>query len=182
MIRIGSSSAETLERARAGLIELLLDELGEPAVRVRVRHELRYRGQSFELPVDEERDPAGPAPALGPQELRRAFGRAHEARYGYHDEEAEVELVNIRASAWAAAPELRRARAAEMPGESRTTPVIFAGEPVQARLFAGLPAAGTALEGPALCALAGSTLLIPPGWDGEVDGDGTIRLTRREGD
>ncbi len=86
--RASASAAARRRRARA---------LGEPPVRARVRHELRYRGQSFELPVDEElAAPASAAPARrwAPSELREAFAEAHEQRYGYRDERAEVELVN----------------------------------------------------------------------------------------
>ena len=46
--------------------------------------ELRYRGQSFELPVP-----------LQPR-LDEAFHRAHEARYGYADRGREIELVAVR--------------------------------------------------------------------------------------
>jgi len=176
MIAPGASSPAGLEAERGPLIAQALGELGEPAVRVRVRHELRYRGQSFELPVDEEREPGRPAAALGPQELREAFGEAHEARYGYRDAEAELELVNLRVSAWAAAPPLQRTGAAVSGPPVSTTRVVFAGRALETRLFAGQPAAGTSLEGPALCTMAESTLLIPPGWVGEVDTDGTIRL------
>ena len=122
-------------------------------------------------------DPAAP---LGPGALREAFGEAHEARYGYRDRQAELELVNLRVSAWGAAPALRGRTATEQLGEPEARTVIIAGEPVTARLFRGEPPAGTRLSGPALCALAGATLLIPPGWGGEVDANGTIRLTRRQ--
>ena len=54
--------------------------------RVRVRHELRYRGQSFELPVEEELDRARRDGGSIPAALREAFARAHEQRYGYRDD------------------------------------------------------------------------------------------------
>ncbi len=110
MLRGGSLSRASLAQDRDALIAEARGALGEAATRVRVRHELRYRGQSFELPVEEEREP-GQSPRLGPQELREAFGEAHDARYGYRDEEAELELVNIRASALGRAPKLRLAAA-----------------------------------------------------------------------
>ena len=53
---------------------------GRPA-RMRVRHELRYRGQSFELAVEEtrrRRDPGVPC--------ARPSRGAHEQRYGYRDD------------------------------------------------------------------------------------------------
>ncbi len=139
--------------------------------RVAVRYELRYRGQSFELAVDEDGEPAeigrpsaptgteaarpstgDPRPAPHPDALREAFAQAHEQRYGYRDDGAEVELVTIRASAWGAAPRLSLAPAA------------------------GEPAPGTRIEGPTVCALPGSTLFVPHGWEGEVDAQGTVCL------
>ena len=35
-------------------------------------------------------------PAPDPAELRRAFDRAHEERYGYSDPDARLELVTVR--------------------------------------------------------------------------------------
>ena len=57
LIEVGERSEELLEQARSELLEQALAELGESPARVRLRHELRYRGQSFELPVQEERIP-----------------------------------------------------------------------------------------------------------------------------
>ena len=84
--------------------------------------------------------------------LREAFARAHEQRYGYRDDGVEIELVTIRVSAWGAAPPLR----------------LSSPE--------GEPTPGTAIEGPAVCALPGSTLYVPKGWRGTVDDYGTVRL------
>src|SRR5581483_6186032 len=92
-----------LEAARTELLAEARAALSSTVARARVRHELRYRGQSFELPVDEER--TGGAGLTG-RALRDAFADAHESRYGYRDEHAEVELVNLRASVWGEAPKL----------------------------------------------------------------------------
>ena len=127
-----SLDAERLAAERAALVTRACAELGETAARVAVRYELRYRGQSFELAV--EADDGTPP---GPDALREAFARAHEQRYGYRDDGVEVELVTIRVSAWGAAPRLRLASAE------------------------GEPAPGTAIEGPTVCALPGSTLYVP---------------------
>ncbi len=67
-------------------------------VRSRTVYELRYRGQSHELPVESE--------SADPEVLCEQFARAHEQRYGYRDEHGQVELVTIRASVWGAEPEL----------------------------------------------------------------------------
>ena len=56
---------------------------------LRASYDLRYEGQAFELQI------AGD-PAPDPDELRRAFDRAHEERYGYADPDAGLELVSVR--------------------------------------------------------------------------------------
>ena len=56
---------------------------------LRASYDLRYEGQAFELQI-----PGDPAP--DPDELRRAFDRAHEERYGYADPDAGLELVSVR--------------------------------------------------------------------------------------
>ena len=63
-----------------------------------MRHELRYTGQSFELPVDAVAQADGSA--IEPRELIERFEAAHELRYGYRDEAAAVELVTLRAAVW----------------------------------------------------------------------------------
>jgi N-methylhydantoinase A len=83
----------------------------------RTIYELRYRGQSYELPVESE--------SVDPDVLREAFAQAHERRYGYRDDdgEGEVELVTIRASVWRAAPELSL-RGAGSDGERIEGPAV----------------------------------------------------------
>ncbi|MFI5005574.1 MAG: hydantoinase/oxoprolinase family protein [Solirubrobacterales bacterium] len=159
-------AAESLAEEREALVARASADLGAEAERVAVRYELRYRGQSFELAVEEEevekkkkkeeeeeedvRARTGGPPS--PDALREAFARAHEQRYGYRDDGVEVELVTIRVSAWGAAPTLRLAGPAEE------------------------PAPGTTIAGPTICALPGSTLYVPQGWRGEVDALGTVHL------
>jgi N-methylhydantoinase A len=74
-------------------------------------------------------------------DLEARFDRAHEERYGYADREREIELVAVRTA------EVVRGPAVELPG----------GE-------------GRRSSGPALVELEGSTLWIPPGWEGVRDG------------
>jgi N-methylhydantoinase A len=188
MLRGPALSAQALQRERAALIAEASSALAGPAVRVRVRHELRYRGQSFELAVEEESHTGAAQPAwLDPGALCEAFATAHEQRYGYRDDGAEVELVTMRASAWGPAPALAPptgaparaasaadAAAADGPAERRR--VIFDGRALPAHVLRGEPAPGSTIDGPALCALPEATLLVPPGWRGEVDEHGTIHL------
>ncbi len=195
-------SGETLTSGRiahelAALIERARAELDGPPAQIAVRYELRYAGQAFELSVDEHLDPAvflgdghvrsRNAPAAGsdglrePAALRSAFETEHERRYGYRDERAEVELVNMRVSAIGERPPLRLQDASVARAARASTQVVFDGEWVQAELWRGELGAGTRVRGPALCAMGQSTLLMPPGWSGTVDERGTVVLERRGG-
>jgi N-methylhydantoinase A len=109
---------------------------GDPEVRA--TYELRYEGQAFELPIEGD-------PAPDPDELRRAFDRAHEDRYGYADPEARLELVTIRVA------------------------VALPGAEPRAAAWEGLPA--DTVEGPEVVALPGSTLVVPDGWRARAEDD-----------
>jgi len=60
-------------------------------------------------------------------------------------------------------------------------PIVFDGEPLDATILRGELPPGTRVCGPALCALPEATLLVPPGWSGEVDEQGTIRVSTSPG-
>jgi N-methylhydantoinase A len=146
--------------------------------------DLRYRGQAFELNV--ALGEAGTAlPALG--EIDAAFHRQHLAAYGHANPDATVELVNARLTAYGLVhrpvPERHRSATtslAEALVERR--PVWFAGVahdcPVWER--ARLPEKA-GLRGPALVEEFGATTVIPPGWRGDVDPHGNLRLVREDG-
>jgi N-methylhydantoinase A len=185
MLGGASLTTERLARERGALVGEAVRALAESPARVRVRYELRYRGQSFELAVDEELGPAGEpgarrTPGLDPDGLRAAFASAHEQRYGYRDEDAEVELVNARVSVWGASPPLRPKADGTGAPAPEMRPIVFGGEPLASTVLRGEPAPGAVLSGPTLCALGQATLLIPPQWCGEVDEHGTIHLRHRE--
>jgi N-methylhydantoinase A len=145
---------------------------------VRVRHELRYAGQSFELAVDEQLEPGAPSEnGLDPDGLSAAFAHAHEMRYGYSEAGTGVQLVTMRASVWGQAPELRLRAPCNRAPTVEQRPIVFDGEPLSSTILRGELAPGTRLRGPALCALPESTLLVPPEWAGTVDEHGTIHLT-----
>jgi N-methylhydantoinase A/oxoprolinase/acetone carboxylase beta subunit len=109
-----------------------------------VTWDARYAGQSHELAL---RDVAPRAGAL-----RDAFAAAHEERYGYRDDAAEVELVTVRTARLDPGPEVRwEAGEADEQDE---------------------------LAGPALVALPEATLVVPAGWRGTTDATGTVVLHR----
>jgi N-methylhydantoinase A/oxoprolinase/acetone carboxylase beta subunit len=105
---------------------------------VRVTYELRYEGQAFELPVE-----ADPAP--DPAELRRAFDRAHEDRYGYADPASRLELVTVRVT------------------------VALPGAEPRPAAWDGLP--GDVVKGPEVVRLPGSTLVVAEGWRAHAEED-----------
>jgi N-methylhydantoinase A len=148
------------------------EAMHEPDAGLQVVYELRYRGQSFELPI------AGSTTAH-PDELRDAFESEHEERYGYRDSEQELELVTIRVTATAAGVDVELAGGAgEPPLEHARREATLGGERIELEVVRGIPAPGTRLDGPAVVELPESTLLIPPGWTSEVDDTGTIRMSR----
>jgi N-methylhydantoinase A len=145
---------------------------GMEGARTEVVFELRYRGQSFELPVpgDVDSDPA---------ELVEAFAAEHERRYGFRDSDAQVELVAIRVALSEPASEPRPQAAPDSALERGTRRVRFAGSWEEASVLRGEPPAGTELEGPAVLELPESTLVLPPGWSGRVDDHGTVIAEHR---
>jgi N-methylhydantoinase A len=115
------------------------DDASPPgAPEVRVTYDLRYEGQAFELPIEGD-------PAPDPDELRRAFDRSHEDRYGYSDPEARLELVTIRV-------------AVALPGAE---PRPAAWDRLRAEVA----------EGPEVVPLPGSTLVVPDGWRARAEDD-----------
>ena len=151
-----------------------VDRLGEQAKRglpgsdpltieLRATYDLRYAGQAFELSVEESLAPE-------PGELRAAFDRAHEERYGHADAGAELELVTVRVAA--ALPGAEAPAAHAEPAEERgTREVRFGDETAGARILGP----GTAeVDGPAIFELPGSTLVVPPGWHARADADGVV--------
>ena len=171
MLTGDSLTHATLSAERDALLAEASAALGAPASRVRVRHELRYRGQAFELGVEESR-------SADPEGLREAFARSHERRYGYRDDSAEIELVNIRVSVWGPSPSLSPLAADTRSPAEETHTIVFEGQSLEAGVHRGELPPGTSLLGPALCALPDATLLIPPGWSGEVDPQGTVHMGR----
>ncbi|HVA19056.1 MAG TPA: hydantoinase/oxoprolinase family protein [Solirubrobacteraceae bacterium] len=178
MLRGDQLSSERLLELRAELLQQASTALACAPARVRVRHELRYRGQSFELPVEEELEVTGGGRGLSAEALHTAFAELHEARYGYRDEQAEVELINVRLSAWGAAPLFAAPQRQQSQLHTETRPIVFAGELLEASVIRGEPEPGDAFAGPALLAMVDSTLLIAPGWSGQTDAHGTVHLQR----
>ena len=157
--------------------ELLAEVSDRDAASLRHAADLRYAGQSFELTVDVE-------PPFDGEAVRERFATAHESAYGYRADEP-VELVNCRVTAAVArdAPPvayaadgdpLTGAREAAFEGEVRETPVYDRGR-LSPRGGGGSSAASRSpIEGPAVVEGDESTVVVPPGWDVAVRGDGAL--------
>jgi N-methylhydantoinase A len=156
--------------AVAAVVERLAERAREESPRgegsdplIRATYDLRYAGQAFELSVDGSLSPA-------PDELRGAFDRAHEERYGYADPEAELELVTVRVAAalpGAEPPPAEPARAEDRGARSAR----FGEEVLEARV---LGPGEADLDGPAIFELPGATLVVPPEWHALADADSVV--------
>jgi N-methylhydantoinase A len=171
-------TAEAVAEVAAELGAIAREQLHEDEAELRAVYELRYRGQAFELAVEGELEP-------DPSDLREAFEALHEERYGYRDGDQELELVTLRVSATMPGADVSLGEAGD--GEARdgdddgepeqgTRMATLDGDEIELSVLRGSPPPGTAIEGPAVVELPESTLLVPPGWAGEVDDTGTIHI------
>ena len=164
-------SGEDLSAERiAGEVEALIARAGQGLgdAKAEASYEMRYRGQAFELTVAGALDP-------DPADLAERFAVAHEERYGYRDDEGEVELVDIRVAMIVPGPRLQPSAATSAELEESSRRARFGGSWLDARVLRGEPGAGAKVEGPAIFELPEATLVLPPGWRAEVDSAGTIK-------
>ena len=174
--RPSSSTRERLRELRDGLIaEADAALAGERAARMRVR--LRAALPRPVLRAGRRAVARRPIP----RELREAFAAAHEQRYGYRDDAAERragQRARVRLGARAGAEPARRRRGRAP--SARRAQVVFDGQALDAsRAARRARRPARACPGPAVCALAESTLLVPPGWSGAVDEHGTVHAAGR---
>jgi N-methylhydantoinase A len=167
-------SSSAIREAVEALGEQARQALGEPRARLEATFELRYRGQSFELPVTGGRE-------ASPQGLREAFERQHEERYGYHDPEQTLELVTVRVTATTPGAEVELVGAAG-DGEASCTRrrARIDAEEIEIEVWSGEIPPGTHAAGPAVIELPESTILVPGSWSAMVDEAGTVRLEREQ--
>lgn len=167
-----SGSALT-RQAVAAAVERLAErgrrELGGGQPEVRASYDLRYAGQGFELTVAGGLEPH-------PGQLRMDFEAAHEERYGYADPDAVLELVTVRVAVAFPGGVLDFPSPGPAIQDGGTRQAVFDGEWRDARVHRG-GVAGE-LRGPSIVELAEATLVVPPGWAGAADEDGTIVLER----
>jgi N-methylhydantoinase A len=144
--------------------------------------EMRYRGQHHEVAVSFEPEELS---AAGLPRIEEAFHRRHTQLYGFDSRERQVEVVALRVTARGRRSQLRLQR----PAGEATTPPLRAARPAYlpsrgamaevAVLDADRLAPGHRLAGPAILEGANTTVLVPEGFDLEVDDSASFALTRR---
>ncbi len=159
-------TAERIAAEVDGLAASLEGDL--PGAGPEVVYELRYAGQAFELPVPGDTRP-------DPSDLAERFAVAHEERYGHRDPEGEVVLVHIRMAMVVPGPGPRPTATAGGDLEQSARAVRFDREWLETPVLRGDPRAGFQVSGPAIFELPEATFVLPPAWNAEVDGTGTIR-------
>ncbi len=160
----------------------MLERAGVAADRRRLERSVdaRYAGQSYELNVPVADGAIDPA-AIGA--MAEAFHHRHAQTYG-HDNRAEpVQFVSLRLAAIGLIPPLtirQHPAAAGTPSAKpvrdvwfRSTGAVAAEVHDRSRL-----AEGVIVSGPAVIESLESTVLIPPGWQARMDGDGFILMAR----
>jgi N-methylhydantoinase A len=162
---------------RAGEAELAAAGFAPENQRFAASLDMRYAGQSFELPVPVAMDVGSI------EQIERTFSEVYAARYGAATGRA-IEIVSYRLAAWGLSdkPQLpaidRTGRSLEA-AVSGTRAVVFGGIERLVSVFDRdrLPP-GAAVTGPALIEEGGSTTLVPPGWSAELDSVGCLVMHR----
>lgn len=172
----GSVETAFAKLEAAGRAALERDGIADAEIRCERRLDLRYRGSERALAIA----------APGDGDWLAAFARAHRARFGYERPGRPIEIVTarVRASApspGATAPAAPPAADVGAPRALREASVWFPGAgrlaaPVYAR---DALAAGARVAGPALLLEDTGTVVLDPGFEGELDRDGTLIVRDR---
>lgn len=168
LLRDHALDDRVLRRALAAVADRARSALGGEPGTLELACEVRYEGQSFEVPVETGLDATV-------ADLRARFDHAHQERYGWSAPDSPIELVTVRAAAIAPAAAgvgAARLAAGTIRGER---PVRWRGTTVVARWAQGAVAG----EGPLVAELDGATLFVPPGWRARL-GDAAVIVEREE--
>jgi N-methylhydantoinase A len=140
--------------------------------------DVRYRRQAYELTIPVA---AGPVTRATLDTLAAAFHSRHEQTYGHANRGEAVQLVNLRLTALG-----RRAELALTQGHQPNTARVrqrsvwfpATGFIATAVYWRDGLAPGSVLAGPAVIEALDATIVVPPQWQGAVDPQGFLRLTR----
>jgi len=148
-------------------------------VRLTVGADLRYFGQQNEVGIVFTHDPRG---GRDIQMIRQVFEAAYLAQYGVNPSHVPVEIVSWRLTAqgpdiaFDTAPRL--AATPGTPKSHRAIPLWPNAGPALVYDRSAL-APGQSIAGPAIIEERETTIVLPPGWDGQVDEIGCVVARRR---
>ena len=152
---------------------------------IRIRLDMRYVGQNFELAVPLE-TAGDQAPALVVGDLQQRFFSTHEDNYGYFNPDDPIEIINIRLTASGRLSPLADYRKLDTSDTAPVTAgereVVFRSDkPVTCPVFNRNDLkAGHILTGPAVIDQLDATTLLYPGDIGTVDESATLLITLTE--
>lgn len=143
--------------------------------------DLRYWGQAFELHV------AIPETSLSISHIAAGFNQMHHKTFGHSDPGAELELVNVRLSALGVVGKVQLSFL-ESPSDSlgdaeiENRQVFFNGQFLRCPTYERdkIPFLRP-FKGPAIIEEFGTTIVVFPEWQAEVDGYGNLILTQPQG-
>ena len=183
MLPIEDAGVARLQQLFAPLYEqatadLRAEGLDEEQIALRPALDMRYVGQSYELTI-----PLAGGMEAGPARHAQAFHDSHRQRFSYASEGEPVEIVNLRLKATGRTPKPEPVRQplgnidpraacigykavffadANHPDAARPIPTALY---ERARLLPGM-----IVVGPAVVFQLDTTIVVPPGWAGSVDG------------
>ncbi len=168
--RLADLDTAALEAGFAPLVDRMRAEL--PGGVLRRVAECRFVGQGYEVPVT--------VLTADPVLVAEVFRAAHQARFGFADTDAPIEVVNLRVVAERGAPALDFRSAATPPPPPARREIVVRGEAVSAevRPLDALPP-GHTIAGPAVLVGGDATALIEPGWLATVHASGALVVERR---
>jgi len=159
---------ELCEEAREAL------EAAGRDVRFETSLALRYRGQSYELALQDS------------ENAESAFHAAHQARFGWNLTDQEVQLVHLRVRATCVTASETGGTATVSSREGVAKPVgdrmvVFGADRVSVAVFErALLEHGDVIEGPAIIDEYSGTTVVPPLAEVRVVGDDALLITTRD--
>jgi N-methylhydantoinase A len=164
-----------LRRIADELTALARERLAESQIEPRHFLEVRYAGQDFSLPVPVDRE------RLNADAISAAFHDLHRRRFGHHNAEQPLEIVNVRLTAVVKvgpAFSLPMASKTAQPAGARAVYLESPAHPVDCPVYQRESlAAGTILAGPAIIQEYASTTVLFAGDHAEVAATGELILS-----
>ena len=159
---LDESDFSELQRIAAEMEALVRERIGAADIRMRHFMEVRYTGQDFSLPIPV--DPRCYADAYRAT-VRDRFHELHQTRFGYHDADLALEVVNARLAA--TAPSNTPALPAPPPSKDQarigTRAAVFDGGAVDCPIYRRESLApGERITGPAVIQEYASTTVLFP--------------------